>query len=86
MLYVKSEYAPAYGLDVEKRYTNLSSTTVHGGDRIQVEIHITNSGSQIAKNVSYLDRVAKIFEIPEDSKYQVQLGGLNQEKDFAPLS
>ena len=83
---MKSEYAPGYGLDVEKRYINLSSPTVHGGDRIRVEIQIKNSNAQIAKNVSYLDKIAKIFEIPEEAKYRVGIGANTQEKDFNLIS
>lgn len=29
-IYVRSEYAPAYGLSIEKTYTNLTSDTLHG--------------------------------------------------------
>lgn len=72
-LYVRSEYAPAYGLEIEKKYRNITSSTLHGGDRIIVEITIKNTTASTIKNVEYLDTLPKIFDLPDDPKYQVIL-------------
>ncbi len=72
-LYVRSEYAPAYGIEIEKKYKNITSSTLHGGDRIQVEITLKNTTASTMKNIEYLDTLPKIFTLPNEAKYQVIL-------------
>lgn len=72
-LYVRSEYAPAYGVEIEKKYTNISSSTLHGGDRVLVEITLKNTTASTVKDIEYLDTLPKIFDLPESAKYQVIL-------------
>lgn len=43
--YVKSQYAPAYNLQVEKRFTNTSNTTLHPDDRIIATVRIKNTST-----------------------------------------
>jgi hypothetical protein len=72
-LYIRSEYAPAYGVEIEKKYQNITSSTLHGGDRILVEITLKNTTSNIIRNVEYLDTLPKIFDLPDDAQYHVIL-------------
>ena len=85
-LYVRSEYAPAYGLEIEKKYRNITSSTLHGGDRILVEITIKNTTASAIKNVEYLDSLPKIFDLPDDPKYQVILWWQNREYPLGTIS
>jgi uncharacterized repeat protein (TIGR01451 family) len=85
-LYVRSEYAPAYGLDIEKRYRNISADTLHAGDRVQVEITIKNTSLISITNLSYLDTIPQIFTLPTGAKYRAIIGGQSRESDLALLS
>jgi hypothetical protein len=85
-VYVKSEYALAYGLSVSRRYENLSAGLLESGDRIRVEIEIKNTGTSTVRDLSYLDKVPKIFEILPDNTYTSTLGSQNTEEDLFPLS
>lgn len=51
-----------------------------------MQIQIKNTGAVTAKDVSYLDTLAKIFQLPEDGKYRVSIGASSQEKDFDLIS
>jgi hypothetical protein len=41
--YIRSQYAPAYGLDISKVYTNATHATLYTGDRITATIRIRNT-------------------------------------------
>ena len=84
-LYVRSEYAPAYGLQVEKRYRNLSDTTLHTGDRVQVEISLKNTTNAMISAVEYLDTIPQIFRLPEVAKYRAILAGQSREDTINQL-
>ena len=72
-LYVRSEYAPAYGLEIEKRYTDISSGYLKSGDRIRVQVSLKNTTTNTISNISYLDTIPQIFDIPENPVYTVSL-------------
>ncbi len=85
-LYVRSEYAPAYGLEIERNYKNNSSDVIHSGDKILSTITIKNTSSRIAKNVEYLDTIPKIFDASETMRYTITtLDGVKKEKNFQYL-
>lgn len=85
-LYVKSEYAEAYGLQIEKRYRNLSSTSLHEWDRVQISIALKNTSTGTITGVKYLDRMPKIFTLPRGAKYKALLGTMSSEDVLDPLS
>ena len=47
--FIRSQYAKAYGLNVEKVYTNTTHATLYPDDRIAATIRIENSSSQIMR-------------------------------------
>lgn len=73
-IYVRSEYALAYGIDIEKRYKNITSSILHGGDRIQVEVSLKNTSTNTISSIEYLDTIPKIFSLPQDATYKTILG------------
>lgn len=77
--YVRSEYAPAYGVDIEKKYRNITNTTLHTGDRIQVEITLKNTTTKTITDIRYLDTIPKIFILPSGAKYRSILGSQSRE-------
>ncbi len=84
--YVKSEYAPAYGLSIEKHYRNLNSPTIRAGDAIEVDIALTNTSKTPITGLEYLDTIPKIFDTENTTTYRVTLGGESQEKPFEWLA
>ncbi len=47
--YVRSQYAPAYGLDISKVYTNTTHPTLYTGDSITATIRIHNTTDQMMR-------------------------------------
>ncbi len=84
--YIKSEYASAYGVEIEKSYTNLAGSTLHTGDRVQVDISIKNTTAKKISNTEYLDTIPKIFDTENTKKYKILLDGKSEERDFRILS
>lgn len=85
-IYVRSEYASAYGLEIERKYTNTSSDVIHSGDKIEATITIKNTGSSSAQAVEYLDTIPKIFDASETTRYRMTLSsGRSEQKDFIYL-
>lgn len=83
--YIQSQYAPAYGIEVSKTFQNISNSTVHAGDKIEVAIALRNTGTATAKNVSYIDTIPAIFSAEKTKKYQLVLDGQVITRDFHPL-
>lgn len=81
--YVRSEYVAAYGVDIEKRYRNISNSTLHTGDRVQVEITLKNTTAKTITDIRYLDTIPKIFTLPSEAEYRSILGSQSRE---APLN
>jgi hypothetical protein len=85
-LYVRSEYAPAYGLEISKTYRNLTATTLHAGDRIAVEITLKNTTPRPIDSITYLDTIPAIFSLPSDAWYRLLLGSGSSEHPIEELS
>ncbi len=86
-LYVRSEYALAYGLEIERKYTNTSSDVIHSGDKILATITIKNTSNKTAKSIEYLDTIPKIFDASETLRYTITASdGTKKEKNFQYLS
>jgi hypothetical protein len=85
-IYIRSEYAPAYGVEIEKKYKNITATTLHGWDRIRVEITIRNTTPATLKNIEYLDTLAKIFDLPTDAKYSITLAWASRDYPLTTIS
>ncbi len=83
--YIQSQYASAYGIEVSKTFQNISNSTVHAGDKIEVAIALRNTGTATAKNVSYIDTIPAIFSAEKTKKYQLVLDGQVITRDFHPL-
>lgn len=84
-LFVHSEYAKVFGLDISKSYKNISSDTLHSGDKVQVDITLRNTTTSTITGIKYLDTIPKIFDPSGTSKYQVELAGNVEEKSFSFL-
>ncbi|MBC7503535.1 VCBS repeat-containing protein [Candidatus Gracilibacteria bacterium] len=80
--YVRSQYASAYGLEIEKKYANLTHTTLYPNDRINTIIRIHNTSNKTMKNVEYLDTIPKIFSLESTRKYTIKKGGTSVSRDF----
>lgn len=86
LTYAKSEYAPAFGYTISKRYKNLSATTLHAGDRVQVDIAIQNTTNNTLIPSEYLDTIPNIFSQENTEKYILSLSGSSEERTFTPYS
>ncbi len=53
--YLRSEFAEAQDLIIEKSYTDRNGGTLKEGDIIDVKLTITNTGSKAKNNIAYLD-------------------------------
>lgn len=84
--FVRSQYAVAHGLSIEKKYTNTTHVTLYPDDLIQARISIKNTTSQTIKNVEYLDVIPKIFSLDATEKYTVSIGGTSIDRPFEALS
>ena len=69
--FVRSQYAVGHGLNVEKKYTNTTHTTLYPDDLIHAQISIKNTTNTTITNVEYLDVVPKIFSLDATEKYTV---------------
>lgn len=81
--YIKSEYAPAYGVEVARSFQNLSNPFIHAGDTIEVSIALKNTSDQTVTGVEYLDMIPAIFSSEHTTKYKVTLGDEVITRDFA---
>ena len=101
LTFVYSQYANAYGVDVQKHYTDIDHPTIHDGDHIQVTITINNTSSgKDLSNILYLDgNTSKVFRPSGSNQYtliqngQSSTGTLNDlgssekfDNFFGPLS
>ncbi len=84
--FIKSEYAPAFGLKIEKRYRNSISPTIRAGDMIEVDISMTNTTNIAIQDIEYLDTLPSIFDAEGTETYRVTLGAESQERAFEWLA
>lgn len=84
--FVYSEYAPAFGLDIQKTYTNISASKVHAGDLIQVDIALKNTTTSTLSQIEYMDTIPKIFDVRDTTKYQLIIDDEATEQKFVPLT
>ncbi len=84
--FVYSEYAPAFGLDIQKTYNNISAAKLHAGDLIQVDIALKNTTTSTLSQIEYLDTIPKIFDPKDTKKYQLIIDNEATEKNFVPLT
>lgn len=74
-LFVHSEYAPAYGLEVKRTFKNISHTTLRSGDRVEVDIAITNTSTGTIELKQYLEDVPQIFDFQKTTSYSLVSDG-----------
>lgn len=73
--YLRSEFAIANNIVIEKTYTDTNSGTLQGNDKIKVTLSITNSGSKALNNVSYLDsNDSTVFKLGDNRLYVRKIG------------
>ncbi len=80
--FVRSQYASAYGLSIEKTYTNVSHPILYPDDMIHSRITIKNNTTSIIRNIEYLDTIPRIFSSEKTQKYDVTIGGTKTTRDF----
>jgi uncharacterized repeat protein (TIGR01451 family) len=84
-VFVRSQYATAYGLSIDKIYTNVTHPVLYPDDVIQARISIKNTTNTTVKNIEYLDTIPKIFSLEKTQKYSVKIGNTVVNKTFDPL-
>lgn len=82
LTYIRSEYAPAYQIQISKTYKNTSQKLLHAGDRVEVDISITNSGTTLLKDLEYLDTIPSIFDPADTRTYSVGIDTAYEERPF----
>jgi hypothetical protein len=85
-IFVRSQYATAYGLAIEKIYTNVTHPVLYPDDMIQARISIKNTTNTTIKNIEYLDTLPKVFSSEKTQKYTIKIGNTMVNKTFEPLS
>lgn len=70
--FVRSQYAIAHGLSIEKTYTNKTNTTLFPDDLIEARIIIKNTTNATIRNIEYLDTIPKIFSLEKTQKYTIK--------------
>ena len=83
--FIKTQYATAYNIDVEKRYTNSSHATLYPDDRIVASIRIKNTGNTMLKNIQYLDTIPQIFSSEKTETYTITINEKTITRDFQYL-
>jgi hypothetical protein len=74
-LFVRSEYAQAYDIEIEKRFLNVSSPDLlRTGDRIRVEVALKNTSSGTIDSLEYLDTIPSIFTLLDGGTYRTDIG------------
>jgi hypothetical protein len=81
--YIKSQYAWAYNLEVSRTWKNLSSSTLHGWDRILAQITLKNTGGSTLRDIRYLDKISPNFDPSDTKTYDVLLGWQKVTRDFS---
>ena len=66
--FVRSQYAIAHGLSIEKTYTNKSNATLFPDDLIEARIVIKNTTNATIRNIEYLDTIPNIFSLEKTQK------------------
>ncbi len=84
--YVKSQYAPAYNIEVSRTWKNISHTFLQSGDRIVAEVTLKNTGNTTLQNIKFLDSVPDIFDASNTESYEVILGNEKVTRQFNRLS
>lgn len=84
--FVRSEYAAAHGVEVSKKYSLGSGTTLKAGQRIRVDINIHNTRGTPITALEYLDTIPQIFSTQKTIKYSIKTGGNAIMRDFALTS
>lgn len=80
-MYVRSQYAPAYNLSVDKKYTH-TNKILHPSDQVTTTIRIKNTGTTTLKNIEYLDTLPRIFSHENTKNYTVTLDGKSVTRSF----
>ncbi len=83
--FVRSQYTPAYGLDIEKTYTNVSHPVLYPDDLIRVHITIKNTTMSTIRNIEYLDTVPRIFSLEKTQKYDVTIANAKVTRNFEAI-
>jgi hypothetical protein len=71
--YIRSEYAPAKGITIERVYTT-SGSTLQSESPITVTIRIKNNSTGTLRNIEYLDAVSSIFSTADTKEYTITQG------------
>lgn len=72
--FVRSEYALGAGVDVKKVYTDLNGGTLKTGDKVKVDVTISNVSSKKMLNVAYMESIPSPFIINYDTKISTPAG------------
>jgi FG-GAP-like repeat len=80
--FIRGQYAKAYGLNIEKIYTNTTHATLYPEDHITATIRIENTSSQSMRSVEYLDTIPKIFSIKDTKQYSIHRSNVSISREY----
>ncbi len=83
---MKSQYAPAYNIEVSRTWKDISHTFLQSGDRIVAEVTLKNTGGTTLRNIKFLDTIPDIFDATSTQTYDVILGTDKVTRQFNRLS
>jgi hypothetical protein len=70
--FLRSEFADGKSIGVDKTYIDKNGGSLQSGDRVQVAIRLTNSGTTNLSGVEYLDSFdSTVFSVPDVTEYSI---------------
>jgi len=83
--YARSEYTPAFGVEISKLYKNTSGKTLRAGDHVEVDIALKNTGTSPITDGEYLDTIPVLFDPENTDTYTLTLSGMSEERPFQQI-
>jgi FG-GAP-like repeat len=84
--FARSEYAGAFGIDISKKFTVATGSTLQSWSRVIVNIDIKNTTNSPIQGLEYLDTIPKIFGTDNTLKYTIKNGNNTLTRDFSLTS
>ncbi len=80
--FARSEYAPAFGMEISKKFLLSTWSLLRPGSRVKVEINIKNTTNSLIKSWEYLDTIPEIFSTENTLKYTIKQWNNTVTRDF----
>lgn len=79
--FLKSEYAEHEWLNIEKRFTDDNGNPLKWGDKIRLDIKITNNSDKVINNIAYVDKIPQPFKLSSNMDYTLNVGWKEIDKE-----